>query len=401
MAKKHANHPGQTTLFPKGSDLQSFVEHSTEFLPAVSDESSDPFSVFVGMSEQLDEIEQEAQKSGKTLPGGWRIPAFQFSREAKVDKATGKKKWRLIGAPNIAMSVLHRRFERLIRETCMQMPSEWVRLVRFPSARAFVPGSDTLENVRAHRGRQYFYITDLERAYDSLDIDMLIVLLTTVLNFPEHEDSLAEIAQSVKFGACPGRETTDRILVDPLSIRVRKFVSMFCLSPTGRGIVTGAPSSPYLFNLYCELMLDQGLRFLMGGEDNRIKFTRYADDLVFSGTKPLWFELRREVRKHIVAAGFRVNHRKSKVLYTKQGIVTVTGFGLDAEGRTVFPGRKRLALQGMLRTYLEYGKGDPHKIGGHVAYFRHYARNVRPTESDKRLLKLCEEFESAKAMTRF
>jgi hypothetical protein len=182
---------------------------------------------------------------------------------------------------------------------------------------------------------------------------------------------------------------------------MKKFIETFCRTPYGRGLVTGAPASPYLFNLYCEAMLNKNLRYFCRVEG--ITFTQFADDLAFSGKEPIWTHTRKRIREFIGVASFAVNHRKSKVLYRKQGTVTITGFGLtdDAEGNAVitFPGKKRRALQGMLRAFIRAKRGDVNEIRGHVAYFKHYANFVPfKTKSDIKMLALCAQFQNLVAL---
>lgn len=197
---------------------------------------------------------------------------------------------------------------------------------------------------------------------------------------------------------------------DPLFVRMKKFVGQFCRGPTGNGIVTGSPSSPYFFNLFCEMMLDAGIRrFCLREYESGIRYSRYVDDLVLSNGRPIFPPFRQEIRRRIVAAGFFVNHKKSQVLDRAKGAVPFTGFGLSRfdplehlrqENRVIFPGKKRRALQGMLRTFLMRGEGDPERIAGHVGHFLHYARSVRPTTvSDRKPISLCSSFQEANRRT--
>lgn len=400
-ARKARASPGQLALFLDEPDKPSLIAAMTAGLPEV-DPEIDPFRLLLDLPEALDHAEREITSRGGVLPEGWRIPRFDFHEERK-EGSDGRIKRRTIGKPTIAMRLLQYRFEEFIREACRRVGDP--KLVRLPSATAFVLGGDPIRNVARHERNQYFYIVDLRHAYDSLDTELLASLLTAIVGYPAHQDAFAEFLRLMEFGI---REDSllDGLRGDPLFVRMRKFVSQFCRGPTGNGIVTGSPSSPYLFNLFCEMMLDAGIRrFCLGEWGNGIRYSRYADDLVLSNGRPLFPPFRQKIRNRIAEAGFLVNHRKSWVLDRAKGTVFFTGFGLsryDFEehphqaNRVTFPGEKRRALRGVIRTFLARGEGNPDKIGGHVAHFLHYVESVRPTASDRKLIELCLKFKKAK-----
>ncbi len=400
-ARKARVLPGQLALFLDEPDKPSLIAAMTANLPEV-DPEIDPFRLLLDFPVALDCMEREIISRGGTLPEGWRTPRFDFHEERK-EGSDGRIKRRTIGKPTIAMRLLQYRFEEFIREACKRVGDP--RLVRLPSATAFVLGGDPLRNVVRHEGNRYFYIVDLRHAYDSIDTELLVLLLTAIVGYPAHQDAFAEFLRLMEFGI---REDPllDGLRGDPLFARMRKFVTSFCRGPTGNGIVTGSPSSPYLFNLFCEMTLDAGIRrFCLGEWGNGIRYSRYADDLVLSNGRPIFPPFRQKVRYRIAEAGFLVNHRKSRVLDRAKGTVFFTGFGLsrhDPEGyryqmnRITFPGKKRRALQGMIRTFLVRGEGNPDEIGGHVAHFLHYVKAVRPTVSDRKLIELCLKFKKAK-----
>ncbi len=390
--------PGQLGLFTDEPARPDLIVAMTENLPELDDPELDPFRLFDDLPTALDRIEKEVLRRGGTLPEGWRIPRFDFYEERR-ERPDGSIKRRMVGKPTVAMRLLQHRFEELIREACRRVDDS--RLARLPSATAFALGGDSFRNVVRHQENQYFYIVDLRHAYDSLDTELLSLLLSAIVGYPSHRDAFYEFLHLMEFGI-----RDDAVLrglrIDPLFARMRKFVAQFCRGPTGNGIVTGSPSSPYLFNLFCEMTLDAGIRrFCLGEWGNRIRYSRYADDLVLSNGRPLFPPFRQEIRRRIANAGFSVNHRKSRVLDRAKGTVSFTGFGLsryDPEAypyqmrRVSFPGKKRRKLQGMLRTFFARGEGNPDEIGGHIAHFLHYMEAVRPTESDRKLVALCREF---------
>lgn len=399
-ARKARVLPGQLALFSDEPDKPSFVAVMTANLPEI-DPEIDPFRLFDDLPAALDRVGKEILKRGGKLPSGWDIARFDFHEEWK-EGSDGRIKRRTIGKPTIAMRLLQHRFEEFIREACRRVDD--AKLVRLPSATAFVPGGDPIRNVRRHEENQYFYVVDLRHAYDSLDTELLALLLSAIVGYPAHQDAFYEFLHLMEFGIRED-DVLRGLRSDPLFARMRKFVSQFCRGPTGNGIVTGSPSSPYLFNLFCEMTLDAGIRrFCLGEWGNRIRYSRYADDLVLSNGRPLFPPFRQEIRRRIAEAGFLVNHRKSRLLDRAKGTVSFTGFGLSRfdrlehprqMNRITFPGKKRRKLQGILRTFLARGEGNPDEIGGHVAHFLHYVEVVRPTASDQKLTELCLKFRKA------
>lgn len=359
-------------------DILLFHKQVTKALPTVGD-TLDPFRLLLQLPELSDEKEVVL------------IPRFDFF--VQVKKKNGKTKRRLIGDPNESMRRLHRLFQGFIENACAQTGIR--NLVRMPSARAYMPGSDPLRNAEYHGNQAYFYTLDLLHAYDELDTNLLVLLLVAIVRYPKYELEWNSFMHALMFGCRSEEDNLYALLEDPLTERMQVFVNTFCRGPSGRGLVTGAPSSPYLFNLYAEIMLDASLRKLFPSQQGR--YTRYGDDLTFSSHTYLFSDLRKEIRKRVYAAGFRVNHQKSKVLYRKQGTVFVTGFGLQygayGNDQVVFPGKRRRKLQGLLRTALRRGGVDHDVLQGHIADFKHYTRGRALSNSDRSLVLMCQKLE--------
>lgn len=357
-------------------DIVFFHTQITKALPPVHI-SLDPFRLLLQLPDMIDEKDVVL------------VPRFDFF--VQIKEKNGKTKRRLIGDPNSSMRILHRAFQCMIETACGKTGIR--NLVRMPSARAYVPGSDPLRNAEYHANQAYFYTLDLLHAYDELDTNLLVLLLVAIMRYPEYELEWSSFTHALMFGVRSEEDNLYALLEDPLTERMQAFVNTFCRGPSGRGLVTGAPSSPYLFNLYAEIMLDASLRRFVPSQ--RARYTRYGDDLTFSSHTYFFSDLRKEIRKRVYAAGFRVNHQKSKVLYRKQGTVVVTGFGLQygtyGNDQVVFPGKRRRKLQGLLRTALRRGGVDPDVLQGHIADFKHYARGRPLSNSDRKLMLMCHK----------
>lgn len=350
-------------------DVVAFRKHITAKLPRV-DPSIDPFACF-------DE---------KVL----EIPRFEFFVQAK--KSGDRIKRRLIGNPNEGMRKLHKNFGEYVARHVekARMPD----LVRLPSATAFSPGSSPLRNAMRHLIGRHFYLVDLVHAYDMLNTDILAMMLVAIVREDEYFLDWQSFTHNLKYGV-RNEEHLYRTLGDPLAPRMQAFINTFIRASHGRGLITGAPVSPYLFNLYGEVMLDAPLRHLCRSQEERVQYMRYADDLTFSSQRFIWSNVRREIRKRIETAGFDVNHRKSQVLYRKTGPAFVTGFGIGEEDRLIYPGKKRRRLKGMLLSAIRRGQGDPQVLNGHIAAFEEYLRLAMATggatASDRKMIRLITE----------
>lgn len=86
----------------------------------------------------------------------------------------------------------------------------------------------------------------------------------------------------------------------------------------------GAPTSPIISNLVAK-KLDNELQNL--AILNKAKYTRYADDLTFSGNKKI-MSIRNEIENIIKKNGFVVNEKKTYIRFASQGM-EVTGIRIS------------------------------------------------------------------------
>ena len=309
-------------------------------------------------------------------------------------KEVGGKR-RLIGNPNKPMRKLHELFGAYIREGIEIMGDGNYPLHKLPSSTGFVKGSNPLKNAQKHKEGKFFYVTDIWNAYPSVDIERLAALIVYIMKYNEYkiDFSLSRLGQNVTL--------VEELRNDALFSSVHGLLESFFSGIRGEGLAVGGPLSPFLFNLYCEVYADAELRLVC--RKYGITFTRYADDNVFSRNKPIIGKIRRELRECIIRAGFRVNHRKSKVLSRAMGTVFVTKIGLQDPSTTenqsqtatfVFPKKKRRLLHGIIGSYLTMQMDWPEKVSGFIAEFLYYFKNVKePTATDRKTFALCKKFE--------
>ncbi len=89
------------------------------------------------------------------------------------------------------------------------------------------------------------------------------------------------------------------------------------------GLIQGAPASPRIFQLYCQKSLDPAINSFCAR--NRVVFSRFADDLLFSSNEPLGKEFRRKIRGIIKQADFRINEHKVILADTSKEPITYLG----------------------------------------------------------------------------
>ena len=122
------------------------------------------------------------------------------------------------------------------------------------------------------------------------------------------------------------------------TIDVSYLLSRLC-THEGR-VPQGAPTSPYLSNIIC-LKLDKRLSKL--AEKCEADYTRYADDITFSGGAGLKSIILR-VKEIIEDEGFVVNEKKTRIQFDYQG-QEVTGINVSGEKITVNKRYKKKIFQ--------------------------------------------------------
>lgn len=182
-------------------------------------------------------------------------PAYHLHTVQTKMRGSRKGKARCTEVPNGPMRQIQEGLLRALRELNVLQPY----------ATAYKFGDRTTKNVARHAKHRYFLLLDLKDAYYQVDNEVLARILCA---------ADAEMA---------GQEEI-----------TRRFLKRFCTSRFG-GLPQGAPASPYLFNIYCAKLLDEPLGALCSSAG--LTYSRYGDDLVFSGDHTV----SRRTRKRISA----------------------------------------------------------------------------------------------------
>lgn len=184
--------------------------------------------------------------------------------------------------------------------------------IPMPYAYGGVPGKGLRDNVEPHRHSEVFYMLDIKNAYGSVDIDYL------------REKAARSVPRGI--GNAGLRRSLDQFITEDAVIEGVP------------GLPQGYPASPYLFNLYCREMdgrLAYAISHLPWEFRSRIKYTRWLDDLTFSGSwKDLTAQKRRSIRDIVAETpGFEIETRKTRLHKIGNGAVTITGISLYPDGR--------------------------------------------------------------------
>jgi hypothetical protein len=158
-------------------------------------------------------------------------------------------------------------------------------------ATGFVPNKNIVENARIHRKNKVVLKYDIKDFFPSI-------------SFPRVRGMFMQLP----FGFSQEKATT--------------FAQICCLD-NGGPIPQGAVTSPYISNMICR-KLDS--RLAGYAKKNRLKFSRYADDMAFSSKNPNVNAklITKHVRQILKEEGFILNEEKTKVL-TKDKPQSITG----------------------------------------------------------------------------
>lgn len=186
------------------------------------------------------------------------------------------------------------------------------RVPTAPAVHGFVPGRSVVTNARPHVGKQVLLRLDLKDFFPSVTFPRVRGLFISLGYSFSVAATLALLCTEY------AREAFDRD-------GTRYFIS---IGP--RHLVQGAPTSPALANLVA-WQLDRRLTGLAG--KHGFTYTRYADDLTFSGDSPDEAQRIRVVARRIVrderfavnAAKTRVARRSARQMVT--GLVVNDGIG--------------------------------------------------------------------------
>ena len=206
---------------------------------------------------------------------------------------------RLIEAPKPRLKELQR---QILSEILNRIPPH-------PASQGFIQGRSIKTFTAAHVGRHVVLRMDLRHFFPSFRAARIQTLFRT-MGYPE---AVADLLGGIYTNCTPREIWASYGRTDDYDCRFQARI-LYCRPH----LPQGAPTSPALANL-CTYRADCRLAGL--AKSVGAKFTRYADDLAFSGDED--FERRIERFSTHVAAilleeGFDVHHRKRRVM--RQGV---------------------------------------------------------------------------------
>lgn len=208
---------------------------------------------------------------------------------------------RLIESPKSRLKKLQ---QQILSRILDKVPSH-------PAVHGFVRGRSVRTCVSLHTGQRVILRMDLKDFFPSFPARRIQAMFRT-LGYPE---PVADLLGGICTNFTPLSVWSKEKFSPPLGLQARQWARDLYCRPH---LPQGAPTSPSLANI-CSYRLDCRLSGL--ARSAGAAYTRYADDLAFSGGA----EIERTVERFSLHAaaicleeGFHVNHRKTRIM--RQGV---------------------------------------------------------------------------------
>ena len=185
-----------------------------------------------------------------------------------------------------------------------------------PCCKGFIKGSNILGNAKVHVGKTYIKKFDLKDFFECIDVKRVYGIFREIGSSPAVSYDLASLCTikigDEKFGAMPPYKKLWFGHLNKVEYPV---------------LAQGAPTSPSLSNLICRKMDARLEKYAI---INGLQYTRYADDLTFSGDDLTKLPKTAFVMKIVNEEGLRLNHKKTGV-YGRDSRQEVTGVMVDGD----------------------------------------------------------------------
>ncbi len=186
--------------------------------------------------------------------------------------------------------------KRLLKDVQRQINSEILRYASIDSAaQGYRRGGSCITHASHHVGKVLVFAFDLKHFFPCIS---WYQVYRQFLNMGYNKHVSRHLA-----GLCTHQATHESILPKELGQHERRLAQL-------RHLPQGAPTSPMLSNAVC-LQLDRRLAGL--AKSLKLSYSRYADDLAFSGNVERdWSFLEPLVGSICIEEGFELNHRKTR-----------------------------------------------------------------------------------------
>ncbi|WP_315112539.1 retron St85 family RNA-directed DNA polymerase [Clostridium intestinale] len=260
-----------------------------------------------------------------------------------------------------------------VRNICEPLPSlkeiqHWIlkeilyKLDVSKFAKAYVKGRSIKENARFHRNQKIVVTLDIRDFFPSIKIFKVIDIFKNI----GYNDAVAVM-----------------------------LANLCCLK---QSLPQGAPTSAALSNL---VMMEVDKQVAVYTECHKIRYTRYADDLTFSGDFEI-NELISHVKLILKSNGFRVNNKKTRKLYNYRRQI-VTGIVTNKKLQVSKKVRKDLRQQMYyiqrfgLNSHLERTKNKKKNYLEHLLGITNFILFINPKDNEvKKYNELLKEYVSIK-----
>lgn len=274
--------------------------------------------------------------------------------------------FRLIESPRPFLKMAQ---QQILHEILNQIPLH-------TAAHGFVRGRSSVTNATPHTGKRVVVKFDLENFYTSVKFSRVVAIFRNLGYCREASLYLARLTTSVIPMSLPFPDGSLRPLVPYLS----------------RHLPQGAATSPALANLSA-YSLDVRLSGLARAFD--ADYTRYADDLTFSGSEQFLRSLQvflPLVNQIIRSERFQVNHMKRRILRENQQ-QKVTGVVVNEHPNV--PRKEFDLLKAILTNCIRQGPGTQNRenhpdFASHLRGRVAYVQQLNPSRG-QRLLQLYEQ----------
>ncbi|HBL48620.1 MAG TPA: RNA-directed DNA polymerase [Planctomycetaceae bacterium] len=274
--------------------------------------------------------------------------------------------FRLIESPRPFLKMAQ---QQILREILNPIPLH-------TAAHGFVRGRSSVTNAAPHTGKRVVVKFDLENFYTSVKFSRVVAIFRNLRYCREASLYLARLTTSVIPSSLPFPDGSLRPLIPYLS----------------RHLPQGAPTSPALANLSA-YSLDVRLSGLARAFD--ADYTRYADDLTFSGSEAFLRSLQvflPLVNQIIRSERFQVNQMKRRVLRNNQQ-QKVTGVVVNEHANV--PRKEFDLLKAILTNCIRQGPGTQNRenqpdFASHLRGRVAYVQQLNPNRG-QRLLQLYEQ----------
>lgn len=204
------------------------------------------------------------------------------------------------------------------------------------SAMAYRQGISIRDNAEAHKGSAFLLRMDFSNFFESISDEDVAVFLGSVRDFKPHD--------------------------------IDTFVQLVCRYGE---LTIGAPTSPSLSNAMC---FDLDSRITAYCSAHEITYTRYADDLFFSTTKPNILGLVPDVVESIIAslscpANLSINKAKTRHS-SKKGLRRITGLTLTPDGGVVVGRGLKRSVRARIHKLDTLDNDAREKLLGHLTYIQ-------------------------------